>query len=220
MKKPAYVAYVVFSVLLLFSLLSNSTVAQTVNPPSNIPSLESNTSNYLSSNSIALDSDGNPHISYTVTVNWQTNHYDLNYAIWNGSAWNIQAVEAGVGGFASLALDSHGNSHVSYISVVNGGSYYGNLTYAFLPSTKTATGTSEYNLSAFGIILGGVITGVVIALVLVLFFYKKPEPERKGKVKTAKEEPAVSQDESTPEPEQEQNANTKKTATQPNEEKT
>jgi hypothetical protein len=58
--------------------------------------------------SLALDSFGNPHISYCVNGN-------LKLAEWNGTAWNKQILDSGnVGGDTSLALDSNNNSHISY----------------------------------------------------------------------------------------------------------
>jgi hypothetical protein len=58
-----------------------------------------------SSPSLALDSQGNPHISYC--------HAGLWYAGWNGSNWSIQLIDT-VCSSASLALDSAGNPHISY----------------------------------------------------------------------------------------------------------
>jgi hypothetical protein len=62
--------------------------------------------------SLALDSNGYPHISYYGTYP----NYDLKYAHWNGSSWQIETVDSAgdVGWFTSLALDSSGNPHISY----------------------------------------------------------------------------------------------------------
>jgi hypothetical protein len=56
------------------------------------------------STSLALDSAGNPHISYFDAMN-----EDLKYARWTGSSWNIETVDSPgeVGHYTtSLALDS------------------------------------------------------------------------------------------------------------------
>jgi len=67
--------------------------------------------------SIALDSNGYPHISY----------YDdtgnlLRYASWTGSAWAIQTVDSAVnaGSYNSLALDSSNRPHISYYDASGG----------------------------------------------------------------------------------------------------
>ena len=66
--------------------------------------------------SLALDSSGNPHISYYDSING-----DLKYARWNGASWEIETVDSGgyVGRYTSLALDSSGNPHISYYDVTN-----------------------------------------------------------------------------------------------------
>lgn len=74
--------------------------------------------------SIALDTLGNPHISY-----YDASNGDLKYASWDGSSWQIEIADAGevisvspggrittetVGYYTSLALDAFGNPHISY----------------------------------------------------------------------------------------------------------
>jgi hypothetical protein len=68
--------------------------------------------------SLALDSDGNPHISYEDNAVG-----NLVYASWNASAWNLRIVDQirlapgdlGVWGFpTSIALDATGTAHISY----------------------------------------------------------------------------------------------------------
>lgn len=53
-------------------------------------------------NSLALDSSGNPHISYYDEIN-----QDLKYALWNGSSWEIDTVDfsGDVGTYTSIAID-------------------------------------------------------------------------------------------------------------------
>jgi hypothetical protein len=71
--------------------------------------------------SLALDSSGNPHISYCLDSDYYED--DLQYAAWNGSSWDIQVVDSGygdaVGVNSSLALDSSGNPHISYYDYTN-----------------------------------------------------------------------------------------------------
>ena len=58
--------------------------------------------------SLALDEQGNPHISYQKG--------GLRYAAWTGSNWQIQVVDNQgiVGAYNSLALDRAGRAHISY----------------------------------------------------------------------------------------------------------
>ena len=61
--------------------------------------------------SLALDLNGNPHISYQDVSN-----NDLKYAVWNTSAWNIQTIDStgNVGSWSSLSLDSNSNPCISF----------------------------------------------------------------------------------------------------------
>ncbi|MCD4732615.1 hypothetical protein K8R78_00070, partial [bacterium] len=67
--------------------------------------------------SMALDSSDYPHISYYAKLDV----YDLKYARWDGSAWQIETVdsEGDVGKHSSLVLDSSGNPHISYRDNIN-----------------------------------------------------------------------------------------------------
>ena len=76
--------------------------------------------------SIALDSSGNPRISY-----YDATNRALKYAAWDGSAWQKTTVEkqkvVTVGLYTSLALDSEGNPHIGYYNATAG-----TLKYAVL----------------------------------------------------------------------------------------
>jgi hypothetical protein len=67
--------------------------------------------------SLALDSGGNPRISYYD----QTNR-DLKYAAWDGSKWVITTADSSgmVGEYSSLVLDSGGNPRISYYDQTKG----------------------------------------------------------------------------------------------------
>jgi len=67
--------------------------------------------------SIALDTEGHPHISYYDTVK-----RDLKYVRWDGGAWIIQRIdtEEMVGQYSSIALDNEGQVHISYYDMTNG----------------------------------------------------------------------------------------------------
>ena len=64
--------------------------------------------------SLALDSNGRPHISYLGNVGGS---YCLKYALWTGTYWEIQVVDNSsgwVGEWSSLKLDSLEYPHISY----------------------------------------------------------------------------------------------------------
>lgn len=67
--------------------------------------------------SLALDSSGNPHISY-----YDQADGDLKYATFDGSSWTISTVDSAgdVGEYSSLKLDSSNNPHISYYDDGNG----------------------------------------------------------------------------------------------------
>ena len=76
--------------------------------------------------SIALDSNGNPHMAYGAYENgYYRNPLYVMYASWNGSEWIIENVTQG--GITDLALDSNNNPHIVFKDV-------GRLMYANLNS--------------------------------------------------------------------------------------
>ena len=92
-------------------------VIQTVDP--NCNSLEYTEG---SDTSLAIDSQGHPHIAYCTTTNGQIPTAVVKYAEWNGSVWSLITIDAGnshsldlIYGFPSLALDSFGYPHITYI---------------------------------------------------------------------------------------------------------
>lgn len=78
------------------------------------------------SNSIALDTFGNPHISY---VEHDGTNERLKYAHWENGVWNIGTVEVVPGSMSatSIALDINDYPHISYFDTFNGIRY---LKYA------------------------------------------------------------------------------------------
>lgn len=69
-------------------------------------------------NSLALDSQGMPHIAYS-----DVDIGDLRYASWDGSEWHFsapdthQSADGWVGIGASLELDKSGQPHIAYVDV-------------------------------------------------------------------------------------------------------
>jgi PKD repeat protein len=70
-----------------------------------------------SANSIAMDSQDNPHISYRdYQGRWVRSNYSLKHAWWDGSTWNNETLEeAGnwIGG-TSIAFDSNGIAKIAF----------------------------------------------------------------------------------------------------------
>jgi hypothetical protein len=90
---------------------------------------------------LALDPNGNPHISYN-----DGNHSGLKYASWDGSKWEIQVVDAGGvtgddGIWNSLSIDASGNPHISYCAFDE--NRYGYLKYAWCNGTGWSTQTVD-----------------------------------------------------------------------------
>ena len=64
-------------------------------------------------NSLALDSQGNPHITY---YNPYSTFDELIYVFWNGTGWTreIAVSDGDVGHYSSLVLDANDQPHVSH----------------------------------------------------------------------------------------------------------
>jgi len=89
--------------------------------------------------SIAIDLNGNAHISY-----YDETAQDLKYAVNQLGAWNIETVDStdDIGKYSSIAVDSDGNVHIAYMSGT------GRLKYAKksgLWSIATITDTGSVN---------------------------------------------------------------------------
>jgi hypothetical protein len=72
--------------------------------------LPADSDDFFRGSSLALDSNGTPHMSYFF-ASWIS--YGLKYATWNGSNWVTQIVDSD-GDYPSVALDKAGNPHISY----------------------------------------------------------------------------------------------------------
>ena len=71
--------------------------------------------------SLEVDSNGNPHISYAQDNGVFTPTYDLKYAFYNGSGWEVQTVltEGNAGSFTSLILDANDNPQIAFFDDTN-----------------------------------------------------------------------------------------------------
>jgi hypothetical protein len=85
--------------------------------------------------SLALDKNGQPHISYYDYTNG-----DLKYCFLTSDSWQIQTVDSigNVGKYTSLVLDEEDHPRISYYDETNG-----DLKYAFLNNNKWAIETVD-----------------------------------------------------------------------------
>jgi len=113
-------------------------------------------SRYTQRPSLALDSLGYPHISY-----YDSNSYNLKYAKWTGTEWNIQTVAAYVD-VGVIALHSTGNPRICYCGFQTG------LTYAELIDPAVTPPIPEFSS---WLILSSVVaaTGFIAACKIRLF---------------------------------------------------
>jgi hypothetical protein len=82
----------------------------------------SNQSYSLTPNSIVLDSNGYPHILFSELSVTRDNAssseyytYNIKYASWTGSTWNIQDVAANTASAGNIILDSKDQPHICYV---------------------------------------------------------------------------------------------------------
>ena len=80
-------------------------------------------------NSLALDAQGRPHISYSEVVAG-----DLRYARWDGSEWHFSMPDSAqssggwVGTGSSIEVDATGNPHIAYVDVAHRAIKYASWT--------------------------------------------------------------------------------------------
>lgn len=99
--------------------------------------------------SLALDADGNPHISY-----YDATQADLKYAVRLGGVWSVETVDPVdlSGQYTSIALDSQGRPHISYHQADSGSVRY---------ATKSGGVWSIETLEG-GLTLDGITTSIAL----------------------------------------------------------
>ena len=100
-------------------------------------SIQANWANHAMFNSLAVDSNGMPHISYLSAV---TNGFVINHTSFDGQAWNFNTA-ATSSGSPCLALDSSDTPHVGIYNYDSSSS-----TADFKLATPTGQGSSSWTL--------------------------------------------------------------------------
>jgi hypothetical protein len=97
-------------------------------------------------NSLALDADGHPRISY-LKLDPVTNHV-LKYAAFDGAAWNLQTVDgsADIGGPTALALTSSQSPRIGYMTSAGALLYALWTGSAWLTQTVANLGTNNLDI--------------------------------------------------------------------------
>jgi hypothetical protein len=113
-----------------------------------------------SSCSLALDLNGNPHVSYSIWDN--NNNLYLKYASLTNSSWNVQLADKDSGYDCSLAFDLTGKPHLCYIDLITGNVKYSSLE----ASTSIAKETQSNNGNIFATVVGVIVVVVVLAVLL------------------------------------------------------
>lgn len=93
---------------------------------------DTNSTNYGSNNSLAIDGNGDLHVSY-----WDQVNFRLHYARRTGGVWTSEIVDAstGRGDQSSITVDANGYAHIAYRNNTND-----NLRYA---TNKTGSWVTE-----------------------------------------------------------------------------
>jgi hypothetical protein len=104
------------------------------------------------STSLALDSSGNAHISYSGWANG-----NLKFAHLEAGVWTVETIDIGSGGgTTSLALDSVNQPHIAYSSSAGGLDFHGDLRYAYQEAGQwyTETVDTDANISTGTLSMG------------------------------------------------------------------
>ena len=100
--------------------------------------------------SIALDSNGNPHITY-----YDDTNNDLRYTHKMGSSWTFTTLDstAHTGKGTSLAIDSNDHLHVAYKTNSTEIAYMTNRSGSWVKTTLDANSTGNWGVNYINIML-------------------------------------------------------------------